>query len=114
LYEHISKTFITNALRNGATFSTSVKKVGSCSLDLIKVDSFMLGSTIDFTNTTNPFTACVWFKPNPDVSVYDGDDAGRFVIVSTQSDNLNVFVDSNPNPNVFTYILQVQIEFPIL
>jgi hypothetical protein len=38
-------------LRNGATFSTSVKKVGSCSLDLTNVDSFMIGSKINYTNT---------------------------------------------------------------
>jgi hypothetical protein len=51
---------------------------------------------INFTNTTNAFTNCVWLKPNPDVIVYAPDDAGRLVIFSTGNNNINIVVDSNP------------------
>jgi hypothetical protein len=38
----------------------------------------------------------MWIRPNPDVSVYDATDAGRFYIYSTNTNQVNFFIDSSP------------------
>jgi hypothetical protein len=97
LYDHIGKIYITNALQNGATYSTTIKTIGNACLDLSQTtNAFCLTPSINFTGTTNPFTACLWIRPNPDISVYNAQDAGRFYIYSTNNNQVNFFVDSNP------------------
>jgi hypothetical protein len=38
----------------------------------------------------------MWIRPNTNISVYDATDAGRFYIYSTNTNQVNFFVDSNP------------------
>jgi hypothetical protein len=72
LYNHVSKTFITNALSNGATYSTINPKIGNACLDLSNnIEAKVNAGSINFTNTTNPFTFTCWFRPNTNKMAYN-------------------------------------------
>jgi hypothetical protein len=72
LYEYVSKSYIANALANGATYTTINPKIGNACLDLSNnIESKVNPGSIYFTTTTNPFTFTCWLRPNTDKTAYN-------------------------------------------
>jgi hypothetical protein len=72
LYEYVSKSYIANALANGATCSAINPKIGNTCLDLSNnIEANVNAGSITFTNTTNPFTFTCWFRPSTDKTAYN-------------------------------------------
>jgi hypothetical protein len=101
LYNHISKTFIANTLKNGATYSTINPKIGNTCLDLNQTTTaFITLPTINFSTTyaNTPLTIAFWFKANTTASIYSpyGDYRdGRYFLFGS-ANIINLIVDNTP------------------
>jgi hypothetical protein len=104
----VSKTFIPNTLKNGATYGTINPKIGNACLDLNKTTTAFINlPTINFSTTyaNTPLTIAFWFKANIDGSIYNpfGDYRdGRYFLLGS-ANVINLLVDNNPIETTFQF-----------
>jgi hypothetical protein len=106
LYEYVSKTYIANALANGATYSTINPKIGDACLDLSNnIEAKVNAGNINFSGT-NLFTITCRFRPNTNKIAYNiltDYRRGRYCIFGNNN-MFNFQLDYDPTEtNFFVY-----------
>jgi hypothetical protein len=116
LYDHISKTFKPNVLRNGATYTSNNPKIGNICLDLNQTTTaFIVLPRFNFATsyTNTPLTISFWYKPNTNASIYSpyGDYRdGRYFLLGA-GNVINLLVDNTPTETQFQFFYNNVIIF---